>query len=1742
MFNPIIASEHIKEEYIGYISTLFHISDQEYEKQFIAELQKNGAITKGPYLDITDSFQSGQSLDQLINEGEASSLFRSLEGNIPDGEKELQIFRNLYLHQERALRKVNQNRNLIVTTGTGSGKTECFIIPIINHLLREKENGTLDNGVRAILIYPMNALANDQMKRLRNLLKQFPDITFGVYNSSTKQNDQDGISEYGKVYKDVNGMPLKPLSNEIISRERMQETPPHILVTNYAMLEYMMLRPKDDRVFSKAKLRFLVLDEAHIYRGATGMETSLLLKRLKARISNPDNVLHILTSATLGGKEADDDIVKFANTLCNASFRSVDIIRSVPIVPSYENEPIDIPLSVFSELSDPEKPLNRIVETYDMIIPEGQSDSEFLYDLCVKSSVYRDLRKLTRQPKTISEITKGLSASHSVTRQDVVNIIGVASQASKNKSALIKARYHMFAKALEGAYITVGPHKKLMLNRNTSEFIAGEAWKVYECAVCDDCGRIAVTGREVDHRLEFANNSYDPQREYYLLREKTDADFEEEDDEEETDEIGKDDFLLCSKCGAIIHESLKSDLPCTCGAEMYVRVRKAKKSDVRGEGKCPSCNSGILKTFYLGYDAATAVLGTSLFEELPESEKVLKSEKPTGEIKKNLFGSSRRAQQADTIKKKRQFLSFSDSRGEAAFFASYMTASYKEFLRRRGMLHVVENNKENMAKHPWEIKQFVEELTSYFDSCRTFAEPGDRGNENLTAVSRKNAWIAVLNEMVNARRSTSLVSLGVLKFDYKGNDLDTLAGVAEKYERPAEDIKALFDLLVMDVVYHGALEGDCELNNDEREYIFYTARPKRIKKCKDPNIDRKKTYLAGWASTVRAKKKGDSSYLKNGRLKRVMQALQIDEKEANELLGLYWDGVLRAEEPLTASGNEEFFFTTDRFTVTSGTEATPVYECDVCGKTTMINCMGMCPTIKCGGRLHRVTHESLLEKNHYAKLYQSTLMQPLHIKEHTAQLGREEQQKYQEMFVNKDINALSCSTTFEMGVDVGDLETVYLRNMPPSPANYVQRAGRAGRGRNAAAFSLTYSKLSSHDFTYFKNPENMITGKIGVPLFSVSNEKVILRHIFAVALSDFFAKQSDVYNSNNADVLLNGDGWERFCTYLRSKPEQLKSILKASIPEEMHTAMNIDNFGWIENLIGEDGILSVAVNDFRSTVQFYSDEYSKLVSENEIEEAAAVSKKLASYRRGKNDNRGRNELIEFLVRNNVLPKYGFPVDTVELYQNVNSVTDKKLQMVRDLQLAISEYAPDSQVVADGKLYTSRYIRKLPQTTGLDWETVYIAQCANPSCQTWNHRSREPFREGEECVSCHNIITYSRWQRAIEPRRGFVADSNPKDVPMRKPEKIYRSDDVYIGDVQRQIIQKHSFWTDEGSQLQMETSINDSLMVVCNDDFYVCPHCGYAESTTENLEKAGFNSYQKTLEKKHRSPWGRTCEVKLLKNKLCHVFKTDVVHLVFSTPNAGEYDVMLSVMYALLEAMSSVLDIERNDIKGCLHKVIMDNRLIYSIVLYDAVAGGAGHVRRLVTDSGDVFCSVVRKALAITKGCTCSPSCYSCLRNYYNQKIHDLLDREKAAAFLEEWSGPLYQEDQSESSENQVENDESPVVALDDDFGMNMRDSTWRAIWSNVMSMAETQEEREFIKTAKSQPELFEGKEKPFFDCTFSVGDKYYCDLLWPASKIMLFTEENREGYEIGRQCGWSCFMMSDADLTPESLAEIIKER
>jgi len=209
-----------------------------------------------------------------------------------------------------------------------------------------------------------------------------------------------------------------------------------------------------------------------------------------------------------------------------------------------------------------------------------------------------------------------------------------------------------------------------------------------------------------------------------------------------------------------------------------------------------------------------------------------------------------------------------------------------------------------------------------------------------------------------------------------------------------------------------------------------------------------------------------------------------------------------------------------------------------------------------------------------------------------------------------------------------------------------------------------------------------------------------------------------------------------------------------------------------------------------------------------------------------------------------------------------------------------------------------------------------------------------------------------------------------------------------------------------------------------------------------------------------------------------------------------------------------------------------------IVLYDAVAGGAGHVRRLVTEDGEKFSRVVEKALLITEGCNCSPSCYSCLRNYYNQKIHDRLDRRKAALFLRYWTGNLQR---IEAGSVETTEHAAFEVELSEDPGMNMRDSDWQIIWNSGLSAGELSAENNLLKRLREATDLFSGKEKPYYDCEFVAGEEYVCDLVWARSKVMLFTSENQDGYEAARHSNWTCFAAWNETLTPEMIADALKE-
>ena len=314
--NPIEKSEYIREEYKEYIRSSFELSNSDLRSAFETQLEKE-QLFKGPYVALDLPFQRGKNINQLVEDGSLCKSFKNL-GN-------LNLERPLYAHQEEAIHHICSGKSAVVTTGTGSGKTECFLYPILNEILRDIENGKNDAGINALFLYPMNALVNDQIERIRKMLTPCKDITFGFFSGDTEEKVS---SNYREKYGEENDTVIP--ENELVSREEIRKNPPHLLFTNYSMLEYLMIRPNDYSIFAPEKLsnwKFVVLDEAHTYNGSLGIEISLLLRRVTALAERKPRF--ILTSATLGKKgESEKDIVRFAKNLTSVDFSESDIIFS----------------------------------------------------------------------------------------------------------------------------------------------------------------------------------------------------------------------------------------------------------------------------------------------------------------------------------------------------------------------------------------------------------------------------------------------------------------------------------------------------------------------------------------------------------------------------------------------------------------------------------------------------------------------------------------------------------------------------------------------------------------------------------------------------------------------------------------------------------------------------------------------------------------------------------------------------------------------------------------------------------------------------------------------------------------------------------------------------------------------------------------------------------------------------------------------------------------------------------------------------------------------------------------------------------------------------------------------------------------------------------------------------------------------------------------------------------------------
>jgi hypothetical protein len=1558
-FSPVLASKNIVQKYKRYLSTIFDIRHPVYAKQFKAELERQDTFAKGPYLDVTDAFVKGRSIRELIDCGKLPRGFEKIH---------MPLTRPLYLHQEEAILKADEGRNLVVATGTGSGKTESFLIPILRHLIEEHETGRLTPGVRALIIYPMNALANDQMERLRTLLSGFPEITYGSYTGQTKHKFEEALDEYRKLNDGD-----YPLGNELISRVQMKDKPPHILITNYAMLEYLMIRPEDHVFFDGPHAdhwKYIILDEAHVYTGSTGIEVSMLLRRLKARLQK-DRLQYILTSATLGGEGDNDDVASFAANLCDQDFEARDVVRAKRMKLEPEHELSWLPESFYRDIAKlfHENAASRYIaealRPYRLgEVPEDRLE-ETLYDLVLHDRHYWRIRQLLSEPMAVASLASALDWS----QEQVEDFVTVATRCEKNGDRLFDARYHMFLRATDSVFVTLQPNNRLFLTRKKIHMENGVPYKVFEIATCSVCHAIYLVGKIENHKLE-QHQSIDDEIKtvFYLGEQVSDSDADHTLDDEN---LVPEAYDLCCHCGTLVKSgSMKQG--CEHPREAHVRVQKMTRGDDKKPfTKCVSCENtnqfGILRMFFTGHEAVTSVIGTALFEELPayeEKKEVVEVEDESG------FGFGGLREFTTRTNLAKQFIAFSDSRQAAAFYSSYLDQTYRNILYKRLIVEVLRDPA--YGRGGKSFYEFVEDLVYQFEQHGIKPE----GLES----ARKEAWKAALLEMVDNQGATSLYSMGLMGFSLHSNHMRDNT----KYGLSREVVSTICNVFATGMMTDAAVYYNYNLNAADREYFTYNGIEYKYT-FSDANP---RTHIR---SFIPSSAKSHMSNRRIDYLHKVMEktGVPFTGDDVGKLMGGFW----QLFERLNFLKNLGGTFKIDLQSVIVH-RGDAWYRCIKCARVTIHNAIDVCPTYKCDGTLERVEPGIIFADNHYYRLYNEMDIREMRVVEHTAQLDRETAYEYQKRFKQKEIDILSCSTTFEMGVDVGTLETVFMRNMPPSPANYAQRAGRAGRSKQSAAYALTFCTKSSHDFSYFKYPERMIKGNIKPPKFVVLNEKIAIRHLFASALAHFWRVYPEYFSTAYvmADSSYKGRrGVEMLAEYLDGKPADLKHFLHRFLPELLLERLGVDTFAWVPKLLSSDqenpGVLTKAIWEYEYEVRLLKeaiDRYLETRSDpNQLVQRLNVFE--------------RENVLNFLSRKNVLPKYGFPIDTVELgiHDRTNRVK-LGLQLQRDLFMAISEYAPDSQIVANGHLITSRYIRKVPT---MSWRQYDYIQCE--TCRTLNidqHVEEDEYSQLNHCRSCKADLDVGRRRVFLMPEFGFEADGNRITRPgLRKPKRTFRSEIAYVGF--KSEIESYQYQIGR-TIVELGMSQSDELAALNNSNFYVCEYCGYTL-----LKEEEFN---RLIKKPHKTPSGYSCKNdgsnRLKRFALGYRFETDVVQLKFLNLDLADWNQAVSVLHGILKGVSTYLNIEQNDIAGCLqyfHNELMDQGN-YGLILYDRTPGGAGHVRRL--NHPKVLEGVLKETLYLMEDCDCGgedgdSSCYTCLRGYYNQKYHDILNRRDVIVFL-----------------------------------------------------------------------------------------------------------------------------------------------
>jgi superfamily II DNA/RNA helicase len=1584
--------ERLIDDYRSFTTSFVDIADPRIKDYINSELVR-GKQWPEPWLSLNPMFATGGRVDELVGEGllhsECDRIFRA-KNNLSDPGR---VPITLHRHQREAIEAAKSGLSYVLTTGTGSGKSLAYIVPIVDRILRQERT----RGVKAIIVYPMNALANSQLGELEKFLRNGygegkEPVTFARYTGQEQGAERDAILQ----------------------------NPPDILLTNYVMLELVLTRPEERRrLVNAAKgLQFLVLDELHTYRGRQGADVAMLVRRVRQACQSPD-LQCVGTSATMTSGGTTDDqkatVADVATRLFGTTVTPDRIIGETLTRATPEGAADD--LAQLTEMVSS----RWLPTTYAELASSSLASwVETRFGLTTEAETGRIVRQkpqrlLEDAAPHLAELTGCTVDECEAAIQDVL-LTGSRVRDPNTGRPLFAFRLHQFLSKGDTVYVSIESEARRYITSMYQVAVPDSPDKVLmPLAFCRECGQ-----------------------EYLVVSRREDRDgtirFQARRDRDASGGDKYDGYLHISTDQPWPTDPLKEGrLPdqWVAGDEVIPSRRKylpervfvdpaGVKVGAKGEGTlaafvpspfafCLRCQVSYEQT--RGRDFSK--LATLDAEGRSSAVSVISS---------SIVRTLGKLPVDDLPKEARKLLTFVDNRQDASLQAGHFN-DFVQIAQLRGALYRAARQQPDGISHEDIARRVVDALDMPFGEIAANPDAVYGARDNANRAFRSLLEYRVYTDLQRGWRITmpNLEQTGLLHIQY-----ESLAEIAaddglwdSTYAPIREDDaghRAELCRIVLDE-FRKVLAIDVECLTDEGfERIKRQSSQHLAGVWALPNNELPALTGVAYAQSGRAggsrndlRLSGRSAlgrYLRRrGQFPHHADELTTDDAQriiSDILRILERAGLLTVVVPIENDGpGYQLKASAIRWLAGDGTTA----AADPLRKTVDADK---------GGRVNAFFRDL------YAQV--ATDLTGLHASEHTAQVGPHDRETREKAFRRGDLPLLYCSPTMELGVDISSLNAVGLRNVPPTPANYAQRSGRAGRSGQPALVVTYCATGNSHDQYYFRRPQEMVAGAVAAPRLDLTNEALLASHMLAIWL----AETGESLESRMTQ-LLDADG-ERPGLEIRAdkaralgNPEAVrrataraKEVITPLLPELQQVAWWHD--AWVEDVIrAAPEQLDRACDRWR---QLYRDALADQEEQNRIvltANQAPKARQAAEARRREAENQLRllkNEDSEaghsdfytyrYFATEGLLPGYSFPRLPLAAYvpgvRGGTASRDGGDYLQRPRFLAISEFGPQALIYHEGARYEVTRVQ-LPlsvQGTGTI-DTHEARRCT--SCGY--HHVREPGLDVcENCgvelpPSTHGLM---RLQTVFTRRRERI--SSDEEERRRAGYELQTS-------------YRFSQHGSRAGRLDAEVRDDDGTLA----------RLSYGDTATVRVTNLGRRRRKNPSDLGYwlDSVTGRWLSDKAAQDssavddaledaaqvstsqKVIPYVEDSRNIVVFRLDQQVSEEVEASLRYALERGIEAAFQLEDSELSS---EALPDDAQMGRMLFTESAEGGAGVLRRLQAEP-DSLAQAARHALEIAHfdpdtgddlgrapGADerCERACYDCLLSYSNQIQHDLINR------------------------------------------------------------------------------------------------------------------------------------------------------